>query len=215
MAPHSRDGWVCVITCCMRRGRGQLPLWLYCAGLTAQQLPVSPPARDALAIQSVEGDGAINSIRLHRGHDVVVRLVDGDDQPITGVPVTFLLPATGASGSFGDGGLSLTVSTAADGTAAGRGLRPNGIAGQFHIRVVASWRGSPVSATLTETNVDPEAHPGRSKKIAIVVIIAGAAAGGIAAAAGHKSASSSSAGAATSAPPGSISSGTPTIGPPH
>jgi len=181
----------------------------------AQEQPVSPPQKDALAIQPVEGDGAINSIRLHRGHDVVVRLLDEGGKPISGVPVTFLLPATGASGTFGDSGLSLTVSTAADGTAAGRGLRPNGIAGQFHIRVVASWKGAPVSATLTETNVDPAAHPGRSKKIAIAVIIAGAAAGGVAAAAGHKSASSSTSGAPASAPPGSISSGTPTIGPPH
>src|SRR6185437_1237923 len=120
-APHSRDRQVCAITCCMRRGRAQLPLLLYCAGLMAQEQPVSPPQKDALAIQPVEGDGAINSIRLHRGHDVVVRLLDEGGKPISGVPVTFLLPVTGASGTFGDSGLSLTVSTAADGTAAGRG----------------------------------------------------------------------------------------------
>jgi hypothetical protein len=198
---------------CMHAARASFLLFC-CAGLMAQQPAALPPTAGSLSIQVVQGNGAINSIRLHRGHDVIVRLVDSDERPIGGVPVTFLLPATGASGTFGDRGLSLTVSTAADGTAAGRGLQPNAIAGPFQIRVVASWKGSPVAATLTETNVDPEPHPGRSKKIAIAVIIAGAAAGGAAAAIGHKSSTSTS-GSTASTPPGSISSGTPTIGPPH
>lgn len=189
-----------------------------CAGLFAQLQSVPLPSENKPSIQVVEGDGAINSIRLHRGHDVVVRLVDNTGQPISGATVTFLLPASGPSGSFGDSGQSLTVPTGADGSAAGRGLRPNSIAGQFHIRVIASWNGTPTSATLTETNVEPDPHAGRSKKIAIAVVIAGAAAGGVAAAVGHKSSSNSSATspvATTSGTPGSISSGTPSIGPPH
>lgn len=197
----------------MRASTPPLFLLLCCAGLHAQQA-ASPAAATAISVQAVEGDGAINSIRLHRGHDLVVRLVDGDHRPIAGGTVTFLLPATGASGTFGDGGLSLTAATGPDGTAAARGLRPNGIAGQFHIRVIASWNGSPASATLTETNVEPAAHAGRSKKIAIVVLIAGAAVGGVAAAASQKS-SSSSPSATAAGTPGTISSGTPTIGPPH
>ena len=200
----------------MPAARPPLTLLLCSAGLIAQQQPVSTPAENPPTIQVVEGDGAINSIRLHRGHDVVVRLLDSAGNPVSGATVTFLLPATGPSGSFGDSGLSLTVPTGADGSAAGRGLRPNSIAGQFHIRVIASWNGSPASATLTETNVEPDPHAGRSKKIAIAVVIAGAAAGGVAAAASHKSSPSaaSSSSTATSAP-GSISSGTPSIGPPH
>jgi hypothetical protein len=194
----------------MQKGRALLLLLLFCGATPARQVG-QPPARNGFSIQVVEGDGAINSIRLHRGHDPVVRLVTPEGAPIGGATVTFLLPATGASGSFGDNGLSLTIQTTADGTAAGRGLRPNGIAGPFRIRVTASWNGSPASATLTETNAEPAPHAGRSKKIAIAAAIAGAAIGGVAAAVAQKSGSSSP----SSAAPGSISSGTPSIGPPH
>jgi len=197
----------------MQKGASSLAPLFYCVALTAQQaVPTAP--QNAFSIQVVEGDAAINSIRLHRGHDPVVRLVNAEGKPIEGAPVTFLLPATGASGSFGESGLSLTVPTGADGTAAGRGLRPNGIAGEFHIRVIAAWNGSPASATLTETNADPTMHASRSKKIAIAAVIAGAAVGGVAVAAAQKSGSSSPSSIASAAP-GSIISGPPTIGPPH
>ena len=128
----------------MRTGGPPLTLFLCCAALWAQQQAISP-AKSGLSIQVVEGDGAINSIRLHRGHDPVVRLVSSEGKPVVGATVTFVLPATGASGSFGDSGLSLTVPTGPDGTAAGRGLHPNGTAGQFQIRVIASWNGLPAS----------------------------------------------------------------------
>ena len=195
----------------MRTGGSLLPLSLCCFAFGAQQQG-PPPAAGDYSIQIVGGDGAINSIRLHRGHDPLVRLVSAEGKPIGGATVTFLLPSTGASASFGESGLSLTVTTGEDGTAAGRGLRPNGIAGQFRIRVIASWKGSPASATLTETNAEPTAHAARSKKIAIAALIAGAAIGGVAAAAAQKSGSNSS---STGSTPGSISSGTPVIGPPH
>ena len=198
----------------MRTGGSLLSLLLYCLALAAQREGAPPAAKEDYSIQIVEGDGAINSIRLHRGHDPLVRLVSAEGKPIGGATVTFLLPATGASGSFGESGLSLTVTTGEDGTAAARGLRPNGIAGQFRIRVIASWNGLPASATLTETNAEPTPHAARSKKIAIAAAIAGAAIGGVAAAAAQKSSSSSSNSTGSSAP-GSISSGSPVIGPPH
>jgi hypothetical protein len=183
-----------------------------------QTAPAGPPQSGA-AIQIVEGDGAINSIRLHRGHDPVVRVVTPDGKPIAGAATTFLLPATGPSGSFGDSGLSLTVTTDARGIATARGLRPNAVAGQFRIRVTTSWRGSPAVATLVQTNAEPVAHASHTKTIVILVVIAGAAAGGAAAAMGHSGSSttSSSPGATVggSTAAGSIISGTPSIGPPH
>src|SRR4051812_26332272 len=73
-----------------------------------------------LAIRIVEGDRAINSIKLRRGHDPVVQVVDARGEPVTGAAVTFLLPASGPSATFADGGLSLTVQTDRRGTAAAR-----------------------------------------------------------------------------------------------
>lgn len=182
----------------------------------AQQPAPAEPLQNGAAIQILEGDGAINSIRLHRGHEPVVRVVTPGGEPISGATVTFLLPATGPSASFAASGLSTTVVTDERGVAIGRGLLPNRVPGQFQIRVTASWRDAPAVATLVQTNAEPVIHAGQSKTIAIIVVIAGAAIGGAAAALGHKSSSTGpGATAAVPAPPGTIVSGSPSIGPPH
>jgi hypothetical protein len=170
----------------------------------------------SVTIQIVEGDGAINSIRLHRAHEPVVRVVDAGGEPIGDAAVTFVLPATGASGSFGDSGLSLTVQTDSRGIATGRGLRPNGVAGQFRIRVAASWRSVPAVATVVQTNAEPVVKSGHGKTIAILAVVVGAVAGGAAVAArGGKSAPAAQASVTGAQTPGSISAGTPSVGPPH
>lgn len=192
----------------MKAGLALFLSLLTASAVTAQQQ--SPADSAQPSIQIVEGDGAINSIRLHRAHDPVVRVVNSRGEPLAGAMVTFLLPATGPSGSFGGNGLSLTVPTDTHGVAASRGLRPNGLAGTFQIRVTASWSGLPAVATIAQTNAAPATHASRSKMIVIIGVIAGAAVGGAAAAAGHSSNSSGN----TTATSGSIVSGPPTIGPP-
>jgi hypothetical protein len=178
-------------------------------------MPQESPQTTAVNIRTVEGDGAINSIRLRRAHDPIVQVVDSSGAPLQGATVTFLLPATGASGSFLDGGLSLTTQTDNDGKAFGRGLRPNSVAGQFRIRVTASWHGSAAAATLAQTNAEPVNKSGHSKTIASLAIVGGAAAGGVAVAARGGKSSPAASGSTGSVPGGSISAGTPSIGPPH
>ncbi len=171
----------------------------------------SPPAT-GLRVRVMEGDHAINSIRLHRGHDPVVQVFTASGEPLQGATVNFLLPARGASGIFEGQGLSLTTQTDQRGMASGRGLRPNSVAGPFQIRVTASWRGQAGTALLTETNVEPVKTSHAGKRIAIIALIGGAAAGGLLAAMHGGSSGSSSpvaGGAAT------IVAGTPVIGPPH
>lgn len=184
---------------------------------TAARAAPQAPSASAVQIRVVEGNGAINSIRLNRAHDPVVQVVDRGGEPLAGATVTFLLPAFGAGGTFQDNGLSLTVDTDEKGMAAARGLRPNRIAGAFHIRVTASWRGQPASATITETNAEPVAKSRSSKKIAILAVIGGAAAAGIAVAAHGGGSSANNAGANTAGAPGgaTISAGSPAFGPPH
>jgi hypothetical protein len=167
-------------------------------------------------IQIVEGDGAINSIRLRRAKEPVIRVLNASGEPAVGASVTFLLPATGPSGSFSDNGLSLTVQTDSRGMAIGRNLRPNAIAGQFRIRATTSWHGAPASASLAQTNAEPVAKSGHGKTIAILVVVAGAIAGGAAAAAhGGKTSSAGQETAPTSQGGGSISAGSPSLGPPR
>jgi hypothetical protein len=171
--------------------------------------------RPELAIQVIEGDGAINSIRLHRAHEPIIKVVGATGEPVAGASVTFVLPSSGPSGTFGESGLSLTVQTDARGMAAGRGLRPNAIAGEFRIRATTAWRGAPATATLVQTNAEPVVKSGHGKTIVILALVAGAVAGGAAAATHGKSGGADQ---QTSAPPpagGSISAGTPSFGPPH
>src|SRR5215831_15520270 len=86
--------------------------------------------KPSISIRVVQGDNAINSIRMRRGHDPVVQVLDSTGEPLANATVSFLLPASGPSATFGDGGLSLTVQTDEHGMAVGRGLIPNRVEGQ-------------------------------------------------------------------------------------
>jgi hypothetical protein len=202
----------------MRRGLPVCILLFPCL-LSAQEPQGAPPRTAAgnISVAAVEGDGAINSIRLHRAHEPVVRVTDSAGAPVSDATVTFLLPATGASGSFLDGGLSLTIQTDNLGRAVGRGLRPNSVAGQFRIRVTVQWHGSEAAATLVQTNAEPVVKSSHSKTIAILIIIGGAAAGGavIAARGGKSSAADNSSTVVTTPVGGSIVAGSPSFGAPH
>jgi hypothetical protein len=171
----------------------------------------------SLTLKVVQGDNAINSIRHRRGHDPVVQVIDASGEPLKNATVSFLLPATGASATFGDSGLSLTVQTDERGMAIGRGLIPNRIEGRFQIRATASWRGEAANATLTQTNAEAASTSSRSKWIAIAAVVGGAAAGGIVLASrGGKSDSAGGAtGGSTGSTSGTIVPGTPSFGPPR
>ncbi len=175
----------------------------------------SPRTSAEIHIRIVQGDGAINSIRLHRGHDPVAQVLHNDGEPLSGATVTFLLPASGPGGVFERSGLSFTTQTDARGFAAARGLAPNRTPGPFRIRVVASWRGQAANASVSQTNADPVAASRKGRKIAILALIAGGIAGGAAAALAHGGGAGSTAAATGAAQGGPIPAGTPSIGPPH
>jgi hypothetical protein len=165
-------------------------------------------------IEVVEGDGAINNIRLHHAKEPVVRVVDQDGHPIPNVAVTFVMPENGPSGTFADGHTSFTVMTDKDGQAVGHGLRPNGSAGQFQIRVTTSLQGQVATASISQTNAEPAQGGMSSKTLLILALVGGAAAAGAAIALKGKSSSSTG----TVTPPVSgavISPGSPSFGPPQ
>src|SRR4051812_32737218 len=208
MIPHSADDVRRGIKRAMGRARG-VCLWTLLAIASAH-------AQSGITIKVIQGDGAINSIRMKRGHDPVVQVLDATGEPLRNASVSFLLPASGASGSFGDSGLSLTVQTDERGMATGRGLVPNGIEGPFKIRVTASSRGDSATAVIAQTNAEPVVKTSRSKWITIAAVVGGAAVGGaVLAARGGKSdtaAGGTTGGITTGA--GTIVPGAPTFGPP-
>jgi hypothetical protein len=181
---------------------------LLCAWL-AQAAAAAPPR-----IEVVEGDGAINNIRLHRAKEPVVRVVDAAGKPLPNVAVSFLLPENGAGGVFADGQTTLTAMTDENGQAVGRGLRPNNQAGQFQIHVTASYQGEAVTALVTQTNAEPVQASSSSKKILIVALIGGVAAAGAAVALGKGKSSSSGSTPPPSSTGAVITPGSPTFGHP-
>lgn len=188
-----------------------VPVWTLLAVATAH-------AQTGITIRVVQGDNAINSIRMRRGHDPVVQVLDRTGEPLNNATVSFLLPATGASGTFGDSGLSLTVQTDQRGMATGRGLVPNRIEGPFQIRVTASAHGESSTTIIRQTNAEPAVKSSRSKWIVIAAIVGGGAAtGAVLASRGGKQ--SSTIGGGTTGGAGAagatITPGTPSFGPPR
>jgi len=169
----------------------------------------------SVSIRVLEGAGALNSIKLHRGFDPVVQVVSGSGEPIGGATVTFLLPASGPSATFGDNSLSQTVQTDARGMATAHGLKPNRLEGQFRIRVTTSWRGESAATTLVQTNAEPPGKSSSSKWAVIALIVGGAAAGGVVAAThGGNSPATTPTPPVPAAPASSIVPGAPSFGPP-
>jgi hypothetical protein len=187
--------------------------------------PEQEATTSMLKIEVVAGEGAINNIRLHRAKEPVVRTVDENNQPLSGVFVTFLLPVMGPGGEFPGNLRELAMQTNEKGEAAGKGLAPNQMVGKFEIRVAASYRGERANAVINQTNAEPggAANGGSSKKILLIAVIGGAVAGGAALAASRGSGSSGASGSTSpSQPAGSqspagivITSGTPVLQPPH
>jgi hypothetical protein len=128
-------------------------------------LDASWPARAAaqqaegpkIEIVIVQGEGAINNIKLGVKPDPVVLIQDENQKPVSGATVTFFLPAEGPSGLFPNQSRILTLFSDDKGKATARGIRLNPDVGLMRIRVTASLFSQTASAVITETNVTPAA----------------------------------------------------------
>jgi len=165
------------------------------------------PQVTALKIVVLEGDGAINNIKLRTAREPIVQVEDENHKPVAGALVLFTLPDSGASGVFPGGSKTLMVYTDSQGRAAGKGLQPNKNAGQYQIAVNATFKGLTASATISQSNAvaATAAAAGISGKLIAILAIAGgaAAAGAIAATRGSST---------PATPPSStITAGTPSV----
>jgi hypothetical protein len=186
--------------------------WTLAASLSLQA-QTGGAGSESLRVVVVEGGGAINNLVARTARDPVVQVLDASGKPVSGATVTFTLPSTGPSGSFLDGSETATVRTGEDGRAVARGLKPNRTAGQFTIRVIASWRGQTGRAAIVQTNAGSVSNGSRNKKIIIATVIAGAVAGAVLAASGGGGNSGGSpAPTPVATPP---VAGTPVFGPPR
>ena len=150
-----------------------------------------------LKVTVLKGEGAVYLLPQSNPTEVVVEVKDDSDRPIEGAVVYFVLPDTGASGTFLDGtSRSDAVTTNEQGEAAVAGLRPNGVAGRWQIKVTVSHHSVTVSVEINQMNQERckpgfrlskttglcEKVGGGGKWIALVAVGGGAAAGGVLAA---------------------------------
>jgi Divergent InlB B-repeat domain len=80
-------------------------------------------------------------------------VTDDFNDPISGIPLTFTAPATGASGTFPGGVLTVTVTTDSNGNATAPAFTANSTSGAY--TVLASFQGASKPASFTLTNALP------------------------------------------------------------
>ena len=188
------------------------------AALTALY-PVIPAAAGAqaadgkLKINILEGEGAVNNVKQRAAREVLVEVQDENDRPVAGAVVMFTLPQRGPSGSFVNGGKTVTATTGPDGQARAIVQEINKAKGDMQIRVDASHQGSRASTVITQSNIAAAAG-GAGKAALIVLLVAGAAGGAAAAALGGGGGGGGGGPAPTPSPSATITPGTPTVGPP-
>jgi hypothetical protein len=168
------------------------------------QVAVPPPH---LQIMILDGEGALNNIKQRVAREPIVQVEDENHKPVAGAVVVFLLPDSGAGGTFLDGTNMFTTTTDAEGKAVATGLKPNNVAGKFQIRVRAKHGDDTAEAAITETNVigaitgGATAHAFPVKWVIVGIAAAGGVAAGIIASRGGSHSTT-------------ITPGTPTVGAP-
>src|SRR5579859_5865700 len=121
--------------------------WVLCVQMLCaangviQNDPNGTPPPDRLKITILDGEGALNNIKLRTAREPIVQVTDENHKPVAGATVVFLLPGNGPGGTFIGGTKTMTVTTDQNGQAVARGLKPNGQSGQFVIHVTANFEG--------------------------------------------------------------------------
>lgn len=156
--------------------------------LAQQPAPASPQpttlaARpSALTILVLEGENAVNDIRVPGNAMIVVEVRDENSKPVEGADVTFELPGNGAGGSFANQQRRFMTRTNVQGQAAAT-YTPNNQSGRFDIQVTAAQGGRSGSAMIRQTNsmraseIEKSGTTGRKFRWWKVALIAGAGAG--------------------------------------
>ncbi len=186
------------------------------APAAAQGLPTE------LNIVVVQGEGTINNVRERASKEPVIQVEDENHKPIPGAAVVFTLPTEGATGSFGNGGKTLTIMTDPQGRATAQGLKVNEYPGKLVVHISVSYRGLSARTNITQFDEGPPvtkkaSSGGGHGKLLVILAIVGAAAGAGAYLALRKSGSTSTSGGGTTTPPVTIglTPGTGTITGPH
>ena len=183
--------------------------------LLALWVPATAQVAPMLNLVVLEGEGATNNIRQRTAREPVVQVQDENHKPVAGAIVVFTLPSNGAGGTFANGARTLSMVSDNQGRAVARGFRPNGLKGQYQIRVSATSSGLAAAIAITQTNValaTAGAGAGSGKLIAVLVAVGAAAAAGGAYYATHNGNGTPAVNTPSAT---TIAAGTSSVGPPR
>ena len=190
----------------------------YLSLLLVLWIPATAQVPPMLNLVVLEGEGATNNIRQRTSREPIVQVQDENHKPVAGAVVVFTLPSNGAGGLFANGAKTLTVVSDNQGQAVAHGFRPNGLKGQFQIRVNASHQGQTASTSINQNNAvlaasgAATASAGVSGKLIVVLAVVAAATAGGAWYATHSGAGTPT---ATTTPGTTIAAGAGSAGPPR
>ena len=140
-----------------------------------QQLSAQGQQR-GLKVIIVEGAGSRNVVQQIASRPLTVRVDDSANRPVAGVTVVFTSPQTGPSGDFDNESRTVTRTTGPDGLASSGAFHPNGLKGQYQVRVVAQYQGEMATTQIPQTNIAVKTGHGKLiATIAIAAAVAGAA----------------------------------------
>ncbi|MFT3779445.1 MAG: SdrD B-like domain-containing protein [Ottowia sp.] len=106
-------------------------------------------AAPVLLLESIDGLTQSAPVNTAYGLRMIVRVVDAQGQPRSGVAVLFSLPPSGPSASFGGTLVTASAQSGADGTAVSPALVANGQQGSFRAVITADGAAQPLYALLT------------------------------------------------------------------
>ena len=156
----------------------------YLSLLLALWIPATAQVAPMLNLVVLEGEGATNNIRQRTAREPVVQVQDENHKPVAGAIIVFTLPSNGAGGAFANGARTLSMVSDNQGQAVARGFHPNGLKGQYQIRVSASYQALTAAININQTNAALTASGAPAagvsgKLIAVLIVVGAAAAGGI------------------------------------
>ena len=114
------------------------------------QTTITQAADVPASITVSSGSPQSATVNTAYGAPLVVTVNDADNNPVSGVSVTFTAPGSGASGVFSNSTATITVATDSSGTASSGTFTANTVAGSYNVSAAATGAGS-ANFSLTST----------------------------------------------------------------
>lgn len=152
------SGWQLLTRLCPH-ARSWLALGITLLLIPAPPLPGAPQAPPmTLMIEIVEGDGAINNVKLRTSREAIVQVEDENHKPVAGATVQFFLSSRGLANPFSHRYLQAT--TDSTGRVRANLLQLKSDPGRLEVRVKANYQGRTATQTLHQTNTIQTANAG-------------------------------------------------------